>query len=598
MASEEESSADVLMSQADFQSAVLAFMVRTETFLNVLKSEFDHVALKVVENENSIQEVRKMVVNPHNSKGTSLHEEEEKDGVGSEAKTPLLGTPTPPKQEINESAFLKPIMGMTQLLKAGGHLTELGQSKDDDSVSNISSNENANRKTKKQGNHSDPSSMGGDHGDDGDDDRKCGGKEPSRRKSMIHKAAEYADNPRTQITMIQQPPSSDHIQLYECGLWPILRFIEETNEYQTKHGVSLNITARVKAKVRRHLIAKNPGMTEKKFYQQSTIELLRMLMKEVKPRSVLEFQHALQEHVYFGSFPKGYVADIVNFEPMYNALLAYKARFLQAYEVLAEDNDSNVPECNNKDGGLIKIFLSKIPFDYGNRKYKEMKCPKCDNIYRFLTLFYAQVDDDHNQHVKSSVKNQCFDKASQSHLLGKPLVRVMTRGKSYPRVSSQKLHAIPAAEMADGYDEDNELFPKSRDQHEDDSLDEVLYSQLDGNGIGFNTDHSTEEPDEIEDDFQLDQELSALQHNVPKKAYDSSSGRKTKGCITMAIYRKCGKGKDCLYSHEPTAVSEAREFCLKLLLEGNKDNNRSIANTSKPMVVSRKPPGEVSPKLN
>jgi hypothetical protein len=36
------------------------------------------------------------------------------------------------------------------------------------------------------------------------------------------------------------------------------------------------------------------------------------------------------------------------------------------YNIMAEDNTDNIPPCHNKEGGLIKLFVKKVPFNYAD----------------------------------------------------------------------------------------------------------------------------------------------------------------------------------------------------------------------------------------
>eukprot|EP00975_Prorocentrum_lima_P010669 2266540-Prorocentrum_lima.AAC.1 len=106
--------------------------------------------------------------------------------------------------------------------------------------------------------------------------------------------------------------------------------------------------------------------------------------------------------------PRHYYPAPTNFNVFYNSLLVYRQRFLRAYEVMAADNDLNVPPTHMKDGGLMKTFVEKIPFDYGFRLVKTLKTTKFDNFYDFLTTFYKIVTEHYEEGRRARVVSQHF----------------------------------------------------------------------------------------------------------------------------------------------------------------------------------------------
>ena len=60
---------------------------------------------------------------------------------------------------------------------------------------------------------------------------------------------------------------------------------------------------------------------------------------------------------------KDYRPTLTNFKPLYIILLVYKQNFQRLYDFLADGIDllEFIPRADNKEGGLIKIFIDKIP---------------------------------------------------------------------------------------------------------------------------------------------------------------------------------------------------------------------------------------------
>ena len=62
------------------------------------------------------------------------------------------------------------------------------------------------------------------------------------------------------------------------------------------------------------------------------------------------------------------------------------------YDFLADGIDLNfIPRADNKERGLIKIFIDKIPMGIGRRKFHNLNKEKYNNIDEFISSFYHQL---------------------------------------------------------------------------------------------------------------------------------------------------------------------------------------------------------------
>ena len=102
-------------------------------------------------------------------------------------------------------------------------------------------------------------------------------------------------------------------------------------------------------------------------------------------------------------------SEASNFKVLYDALLLYRFRFLRVYQILADGNPpENIPKCENKDGGLIKMFLDNIPFEYGTRLHRELPSSKYAHIEDYLVDFFDQVKLDFNAYRTARRTNDRF----------------------------------------------------------------------------------------------------------------------------------------------------------------------------------------------
>ena len=163
-------------------------------------------------------------------------------------------------------------------------------------------------------------------------------------------------------------------------------------------------------KVKRQLIARNKGLTPPKFYALSARKLMKLLMREVRPESPLLFLKVLDKSVDFDA-PRNYVPSALDFTPLYNALLLYRNDFTMIVDILSEGNEENIPPITNKEGGLIHMFLKKIPFDYGKHVMQTIKQGKFKSIRAFLNEFYRVVEQHKAVFLNTKSMNQFFSRS-------------------------------------------------------------------------------------------------------------------------------------------------------------------------------------------
>ena len=178
-------------------------------------------------------------------------------------------------------------------------------------------------------------------------------------------------------------------------------FLHQITEYQARYQVNLPVATMVSDLVRDNLVSRNrTKLNHTSFYLISTEELSVYLRKAAQPTDVVTFQETLNKCIEF-QIPHNYSPTPSGFDLLHTALLSYRSNFEKYYDFMAEGNTKVIPKCDNKPGGLINIFLSKIPFDYGNRMYHAMTKQKFDDIDSFLDEFYKKVHSHFQVHLKA-----------------------------------------------------------------------------------------------------------------------------------------------------------------------------------------------------
>jgi hypothetical protein len=212
---------------------------------------------------------------------------------------------------------------------------------------------------------------------------------PSRRSTIFGRLTERSERDAVQLVVQGQQPPHEHIKLEHLTIGTFYKFFEQITGYHTAHRIKLKPAARVLDPTKKRVMAHH-ALSEEEFYSLEAPELYDKMRVMILPRSKLDFTSKLEKYATF-DLPTHYKPSAMDFKLMYDALLAYRDRFRKIVELMSDDLGTNVPACDNKEGGLIRSFLSKVPFEYGKRVYQNMGEKKFPNIYKFLKAFYERV---------------------------------------------------------------------------------------------------------------------------------------------------------------------------------------------------------------
>lgn len=218
-----------------------------------------------------------------------------------------------------------------------------------------------------------------------------------RQSSIADMLNVNPNNVHQHMQYIQTTPSYSHISLTKLEIPSLFDFILQSKQYQTAHRIQLPLGTLVSNKIRESICARRRDVTFANFLDLPQPQLLQILIDECRPKSMFEFQTCLGRYLKFRPLPQGYIPSVLDFEPMYNNLLVYRTLFWDLFDIMSQGNEHNIPECHNKDGGLIKIFLSKIPAPYGQNLFQSLGTTRFPDMAIFLDAFYAAVDAQYTQ---------------------------------------------------------------------------------------------------------------------------------------------------------------------------------------------------------
>ena len=331
------------------------------------------------------------------------------------------------------------------------------------------------------------------------------------RHSIVRKLT-FGSSARPNVQLTRSQPDFSHIRLNSLNLRSYFEFVEAIWEYEQKNSIDLPVAALLSKPVREALIARHPDQTRGNFYNLPTKNVLRLLQIELRPEGRLTFHKHLQANTFFPELPHGYRPDASNFKVFYNALLLYRFRFLRVFTILSDGNPHhNIPKCENKEGGLIKTFLDKIPFEYGQRLHREMPTTQYVYFEEYVEDFFRFVEQDRVNNRSASRTNDRFAPSKstantmavtqrsnpssykagdhragqQTHARGQfgrsphpttPLRRTPGSDQQPRRFSGQRVHMLQGSERGNALlDQDNRDFEEA---HEDDAAEESMPAQI------------------------------------------------------------------------------------------------------------------------
>ena len=298
-----------------------------------------------------------------------------------------------------------------------------------------------------------------------------------RRGSLIRPTNLKGVIPSTAVSVYRDQPSFAHIKLEYMTVNQVFQFWTDILQYQTMYGIGLNATTLVGRDARLTIMSKGGIKTELEFFRLTDRQQRKYIQHAVRPTDKVMFASKLEKSLWF--WPKGednFTLNFDTFQRFYDRLQTYRHEFYQKYEFLAYNNAENVPKLDNKEFGLIYIFLQKLPKEYGHA-FTQLPKSRFDSLEEFLTMFYEQA----NVHYQKSIKAK---ELSTFFALGAKKAgakRDDTKAKFAPRVHNVE---VDEREEQDFYGE-NPLIP-SKDPSADPNVDGEEYesSGADLNAFG------------------------------------------------------------------------------------------------------------------
>ncbi len=375
-----------------------------------------------------------------------------------------------------------------------------------------------------------------------------------RRKSLVDNIAVLKPKTNVQVTRVQ--PDFSYIKLEKLRVREAFDFFNKIVKYEQMNGMSVPAATLVNDYVRTAIMARCPQISsEDDFYHLNQKELLSYVRLAIKPVDKIQFSKALNFGINFW-LPEKFKLTILSYSEFYNKLLSYRREFIDVYDFLAHENKINIPRCDNKEGGLISIFIGKIPVSYGKLVVQQLSNSKFDNVDSFLSAFYDMAEE----HFKISI---------DSRKLNSFLPQVEFESKLKP---SHRVHNIRGFEDVPDEADAFQRTPTVEVIHTDD-VDETSSNEEGSLAEHFIDSHIDSK------NTAVSQSLSFVDGQPAKKLWTAPI--KSTSVSDSACFRKLFNGvcndANCKYSHDVNALDQAAaDYEKKLKLRAYR-NDDSIA---------------------
>ncbi len=207
--------------------------------------------------------------------------------------------------------------------------------------------------------------------------------------------------------------------------------------------------------------------------------------------------------------------------------MVYKQNFQRLYDFLADGFDLEfILRADNKEGGLIKIFIDKIPMGIGRQMFHNLNKEKYGNIDEFVIAFYHQLQLLNEISVKITKLSSIIYDSQPNYQQEKTVSRTLTLTDP----SQLKL------------------------------VDQLLDNLESGNPTDS---------------------LAFISKNTKSPAFGQGDKKDPLACFSMVMEGSC-KRENCTYSHEPTVLAVYLQETLSKLMKSPYYKPRGVVASSQP----------------
>lgn len=415
----------------------------------------------------------------------------------------------------------------------------------------------------------------------------------NRRVSFIARQIDETSSLASQVQYTKRQPEHSHIVLTTLSARGVYKWHDLVQEFQIKHKCKIDpIGGTLDETTRRDLAARTNNVhTEFSIMKLDLRDLTVLLMKQIAPTCRLDFQKTLDELTTL-QLPQNYKPSLMTNFMWHKAMLQYVHDYRKAYEFLTETYDDDefdaiVPPCDHKEGGLIKLFTSKIPYQYGSRVYTNtMASQKFTVIHEFLNKFQIILSE-HHKLLKKLAEYRL-------HYGGTMYTSLYTMARNQGRTNERQIsdRQVSQSTFRRGYHQSNDDRGELNFIGDESNLSQLIEEEQELEFFFSGLEDTVEDNPENRDagyaatsaeQFDIDYDEDDIQYpeatdegnaenGVDRSILNAFEDLKLKstdnsqlGCYKKIFTGRCTMGPKCRFSHHPSALSKTRDAIIKKL---------------------------------
>ena len=185
----------------------------------------------------------------------------------------------------------------------------------------------------------------------------------------------------------------------------VYAFIQAYRMHMIKYPQApVQLQVLIDRRVQTHIMSSCMIMREDSFFEKTNTEILKCIQVTISPKNKKKFYAILNGSIHFDSYTD-FQLDAFNFVRFYDRLITFVRDFMYIYKFLYESipedkMDEILPPITNKEGGLIKLFLEKIPCGYGDETWKAINGPsnkRFSTLQAFIDVFMIHASAQHKK---------------------------------------------------------------------------------------------------------------------------------------------------------------------------------------------------------
>lgn len=345
----------------------------------------------------------------------------------------------------------------------------------------------------------------------------------------------------------------DNIKYLGENIGQLIEFWVQFYTYVDQERYEPPVWTMMPAHVRRRLIASDhENLGNGKFRNLTLKEIYAVMQKEFRPTDRLDFIRKLEANVEF-AFNSHYRPTAQYFTPFYDAVLLYISRFSDVYDILAFgilDRKDIIPRCDTKNGGLVKSFVSKMSFEFGNNLLLVMDQQRWKSLGSFFRdlrkrLLVCKKDSECARRLSRLFSGTQYE-ARKRDSAAKPDRKLQQILQQMQELDRREDPPEPTQPFEERYDDDAEEAEDADD--EENALETMLAAAM--------------YPARTKDSPQKQRA------GKPAAPRDPSATREPYVCLTKIFHGVCNK-QGCTRSHNPQQVTKQRRELIEVMLKAD-----------------------------